>query len=377
MFLDSDLKEECAGCLACFNICEFDAIELFVDSEGFTYPKINALKCVGCDKCRKVCGFDKGVEVTGKKAVSIFGAVHNDETVRMSSRSGGAFTALSDVVLENEGVVYGATLDEYGRVFHRSAESKDMRDSFKGSKYVQSDISEIYSSLKTHLNENRMVMLSGTPCQVDGISRWLKHQKIDTKNLVKVDFICHGVPSPMVWREYYTYLIKKHNGISDFNFRDKEEKGWKAHHESFVTSKGKRVVRDYSHLFYNNDIFRPACYNCNYANFFRVSDITIADFWGIEKLESDFDDDKGVSLLLINSEKGMNFFRDARKQMKVVHCETDVYMQKNLKEPLDRPQNRANFWSEFEKHGIEGVIYRNKVRRVIKKIEKLLPKTGR
>lgn len=224
---------DCCGCTACASICSHDAITMQPDALGFLYPEVDADKCVECGLCEKVCAFnDKYDKSLNLPLPDAYAARHKDMNEIMKSRSGAAFVAISDYILEQGGVVYGAGYKDHFRVAHKRAITKEQRDEFRGSKYVQSDLSGVFRMVKQDLKDGYTVLFSGTPCQTSGLNSYVGKKLRD--NLVLIDIVCHGVPGPYIWRDYLTYLEKKHNDtIVMVNFRDKSIFGWKAHRETF------------------------------------------------------------------------------------------------------------------------------------------------
>lgn len=227
-------QADCCGCTACASVCNHDAITMEPDALGFLYPKVDESKCVECGLCEKVCAFndnyDKSLNLPKPDA---YAARHKDMDEVMKSRSGAAFVAISDYILEQGGVVYGAGYKDHFRVTHKRATTKEERDEFRGSKYVQSDLTGVFRMVKQDLKNGLTVLFSGTPCQTSGLNSYVGKKL--RENLVLIDIVCHGVPSPYIWRDYIDYLEKKQSDIIKIvNFRDKEKYGWKAHHETFI-----------------------------------------------------------------------------------------------------------------------------------------------
>lgn len=355
-------KSKCCGCQVCGAVCPKKAIEFREDDEGFLYPHIDKEKCIECGLCKKMCAFQTSLqnkETFCTKFQNLYAVKHKDLNVRMSSRSGGIFTAISDIVLENDGVVYGAMYDKNMEVAHVRAETKEKRNQMRGSKYVQSktDI-EIYSMVKKDLQEGRIVLYSGTSCQVASLRSFLNNKKYD--NLICMDIVCHGVPSPKVYRDYLKYWEEKlGNKISDFDFRNKKDYGWAGHVESIFTEKQKVNSCLYTMLFYQHNVLRPACYVCPYKGLEHPGDITIADYWGIDRAAPGFSDNKGVSLVLVNTEVGKEYFDKALKEyesIEAIPTEIEKSMQPPLKEPFKEPDNREAFWEDYNLHGFNYVV---------------------
>lgn len=303
-------KALCCGCTACASICPKEAITMVPDVLGFKYPEVDTSKCIECGLCEKICSFNENYDKTlNLHEPVIFAARHNDIHEVETSRSGAAFIAISDYVLENGGIVYGVGYKDHFKVVHKRATTKEERNEFKGSKYVQSDLDGIFKQVKEDLKEGYTVLFSGTPCQTAGLNSFVGKKL--RENLILVDIVCHGVPSPYIWRDYLAYIEKKYkNRVLKVDFRDKSRVGWSGHVESFVFENGEKIEsKIYTDLFYKHIMLRPSCGNCHYTNLKRPSDITLADFWGWEKTNPNINiDDKGISLMLINSAKGFNIY---------------------------------------------------------------------
>jgi len=315
MLTENELKY-CVGCSACANICTVGAIKMAPDDEGFLYPNINMLLCISCGKCIKVC------QVKNKPALNhtkeAYAGIHKDKDILMKSSSGGAFTAIAQAVLENHGSVFGVGSDLSHCAVHVCAESLDELKNIHGSKYMQSNIQTSYCQIKQRLESGSTVLFSGTPCQVAGLYLFLEKPY---KNLITVDLICHGVPSARMFLDYKENLEKRLGGfITSYKFRHKEKKPNR--YMGMVTYKKKGKLKktpvywltdSYNYYFMNGDILRKSCYSCQYAVENRVADITIGDYWGVEKLHPDINKDFGVSLLLINTEKAQEWLSNIEK----------------------------------------------------------------
>lgn len=224
---------DCCGCSACASICAHDAISMKPDALGFLYPEVDTGKCVDCGLCENVCTFNANYDTSlNLESPIAYGARHKNIDEVMRSRSGAVFAALSDFVLENGGVVYGAGYTDHFRVVHKRAITKDERDEFRGSKYVQSDMNTVFRQVRADLKDGRTVLFSGTPCQTSGLNSFVGKRL--RNNLILIDLVCHGVPGPFLWRDYIAYLEKKEGKeIEWVNFRDKEQFGWASHKETF------------------------------------------------------------------------------------------------------------------------------------------------
>ena len=269
-----------------------------------------------------------------------------DLNSRMKSRSGGVFAAVSDKVLENGGVVYGCALDDNFNAYHRRALTKEERDLFRGSKYVQSEMRDAMKEVLNDLKEGRVVLFSGTPCQVAGMKAVCPEKFRD--NLLCMDIVCHGVPSPAVWNSYKEYMQKKYHGkITAVDFRNKRSHGWWEHIESVKIHGVEVDSKIYKNLFYEHNILRECCYECPYKSLERQGDITIADAWGIAHAAPQFDDNKGVSLVLCNSEKGQKWLDLALQECDFMECDIKDYMQEPLMRSFEKPDNYETFWRDY------------------------------
>ena len=349
-YLENKKKENCCGCSVCADICPVHAIEMKTDLEGFLYPEIDNVKCISCNLCNLVCNF-KPIKRGGKELdiPLAYGVKHKRQFERDSSRSGAAFIGISDVILKNKGVIYGAVMQKDFSVKHIRAENFEQRNRMKKAKYVQSTMLSICNSIEQDLKSGREVLFSGTPCQVAGVKSYLKLKNMLNKNFYCCDLVCHGVPSPLIWKNYVEYIEKKYHGkVLEANFRDKEF-GWDSHCESFVLKGRDRkiVSRDYTTLFYDHIMFRPSCHACPFANVHRPGDISLADFWGIEKHDQSFDDNKGVSLVLVNTLAGRKLFEQASLVFDFFPCDVQDCLQPTLIRPSAPSPRRNEFWMDY------------------------------
>lgn len=353
-------KADCCGCTACASICPHKAITMKPDSLGFLYPEVDTDKCTDCGLCEKVCSFnsnyDKSLNFDKPEA---YGARHKDIKEVETSRSGAAFIAISDWILEQGGVVYGVGYKDHFRVAHKRAVTKEQRNEFKGSKYVQSDLGDIFLQVKKDLRDGKIVLFSGTPCQTSGLNSFVG--KNLRPNLYLVDIVCHGVPSPYIWRDYISYYERKYKKkIVSVDFRDKKEYGWRSHKETFILDNGKKITPKYNpftELFYKHIMLRLSCGICYFCNTTRPSDITIADFWGWEKTNPEFNkDDKGVSLLLINTEKGEKIFNLIKDNFNTFQAKLEDCLQSNLKEPSVLNSQNMEFERLYKRYGFKCIL---------------------
>lgn len=351
-------KNYCCGCRACEQICHVHAIEMKRDAEGFLYPVVDEAKCVNCGACIKVCNFSKIKLNSNKKPERTVLAKHIKPEVRTLSRSGGVFVVLSDFILEKKGAVYGVAITSDFKVVHERTSTVDGRNRFCGSKYVQSDTGDMFSSVYEDLKNETPVLFSGTACQVDGLISFLKNKHLSDQffsNLYTCDIVCHGVVSPLIWEDNVKYIKKenKNSTLKTINFRDKTF-GWDSHIETYFFDNKSVQSTKYTSVFYEHTALRPCCYNCPYASTDRISDITLADAWGAKKYFPLFDDNKGVSLILINNIRGQDLFNQL-KYLEVQDVDITLMMQPNLMHPTHIPHNRNNFWKMYKTKGYEYV----------------------
>lgn len=277
----------------------------------------------------------------------VYGIKHNNEHIRAASRSGGFFTAVTDVVLKDGGVVYGCALNASFLAEHRRAETAAERDLFRGSKYIQSNIGNSYKNVKKDLDSGRTVLFSGTPCQIEGLINFLTLSRADMSKLITIDIICHGVPSPMVWSDYLGAMADT-GSIDKVDFRDKTNFGWRAHVETLTIKGEQKSSENFKKLFYSHLILRPSCFSCNYKNTQRVSDITIGDYWRIENIDKSFDDDKGISLVMLNTDKGKEYFDRCKNDLIIKEYPLSRSIQPALSNNYSIPKNRDAFWQEYK-----------------------------
>lgn len=370
---------DCCGCTACASICIHNAITMQPDSLGFLYPFVEQSKCIHCGLCEKICSFNKDYDISQNLySPQAYGARHKDIKEVETSRSGAVFIALSDWVLQQGGVVYGAGYTDHFRVVHKRAITRELRNEFKGSKYVQSDLSGVFNQVKQDLKSGKIVLFSGTPCQTAGLNSYIGKKL--RGNLYLMDIVCHGVPSPYIWRDFLNYIEKKNGDIvTSVDFRDKQRFGWKDHRESYKFSKGNTVsLTLYTELFYKNIMSRPSCSVCYYANIKRPSDITIGDFWGWEKTDPKINkDDKGVSLILVNTSKGGQLFEVVKDDLYVLPAKLEDCIQPNLMRPTPAHLNSNQFRIDYSQKGWEYVMKKyypvsSFTQRLIEKIKKMI-----
>ncbi len=305
-------KNICTGCRACEKRCPINAIKMVEDKKGFLYPEVDEKICIKCGLCARICPTNNKETEKEKRAYATY---NKDEKIRLDSSSGGIFDILAKHIIKKGGVVFGAAFDKDFNVKHIYIDN--IKDVYKlrKSKYVQSDTTDTFETAKKILDEGKYVYYSGTPCQIEGLKSYLGKEY---DKLVTQDIICHGVPSPRVWREYLKY---KAINIQDINFRSKEKSSWEEYQFKIVYN-NKEEYEDHNknifmRLFLSDLILRDSCYNCKFKKENRESDFTLADFWGIDKTNKQMNDHKGISLLIINSPKGQEILKNILNKIEI------------------------------------------------------------
>jgi coenzyme F420-reducing hydrogenase beta subunit len=351
-------RKDCTGCLTCYNACIWECIDVICDGEGFYYPKINVAVCAKCAICENVCPIIKPEDErrgTGDTPDS-FAVINKDADALLDSSSGGAFTLLAERIIGRGGVVFGAKFDEKFKVIHSYTDTSEGLADFRGSKYVQSDIGGSYKEVKTFLQNGREVLFSGTPCQIGGLKSYLKDT--DTSLLTCVDLICYGVPSPKIWRKYYRFIQNKEfNGrrITRIKFRDKA-KGRSG--DLFSIASGNRSLLQnnrsnfFKRIFLNRLSIRPSCFDCRYKSISRQADISIGDFWGVEKVFPELPADNGVSYVIIHTDQGRDLFDKIKRGAIVKKSDMNTLVRYNpfYADSIKRPILRDMFMRDFQRY---------------------------
>ena len=351
-------KKDCSGCGACANICPINAIKMTADNCGFAYPVVDDALCVKCGKCVSTCPIINPAKAG--EPMRVVGAKNKDESVRSSSSSGGTFYELAKAVISRGGAVYGCALDSELVARHVKVEDVDMLSVLKGSKYVQSDVGTTYREVKELLREGREVLYSGTPCQIAGLKNYLGKEY---DNLLLVDVLCHGTPSPGVFADYLDYLAYRFGAKPvSVNFRNKE-KSWKRLYFEVIFENGKRYFTfcgydRYMSMFLNNISLRPSCYDCRFTSVNRQGDITLGDFWGIGRKYPERDDDKGISLIIVNSDKGARAYSEIAGELTDFDSEIETALagQKTLSSPTSKNPRHDEFYRLYAEKGLKPAI---------------------
>lgn len=376
-----DDKKDCCGCEACAQCCPKRCISMQEDGEGFLYPRVDHSLCIDCGLCEKVCSVLH--QDTPSEPLTVYAAKNPDDEVRRASSSGGIFTLLAESVLAENGVVFGARFDKDWNVVHDYTESKKGLGAFRGSKYVQSRTGETFNQAERFLKAGRKVLFSGTPCQIMGLKRYLRKEY---DNLLTVDFVCHGVPSPLVWRKYIEETLVRQDEkiqfrptlnhlfsdemplIEGISFRDKCL-GWKKYSFALtlskVTTAGEKNTVSLSSIFYDNAYMqaflanltlRPSCHACPAKCGRSGSDVTLGDFWGIEKIAPELDDDRGCSLLIINNPGVKGKLQKEGCLLAEYPISEVIPYNPSVAYSVDMPNNRDFFWHMFDKAGFHKAL---------------------
>jgi coenzyme F420-reducing hydrogenase beta subunit len=297
----------CCACGACLQACPVKCITFIHDAEGFEYPSVNQAICTKCGRCEQVCPVLKPYE--SQETLSAYGVINTDKKVRLESSSGGVFHVLANEVLRDGGIVVGAMFNENFTLRHQCITDSSMLQHLCGSKYIQSSNTQAFCQVRDYLKQNKKVLFTGTPCQVAGLRRFLGQ---DYPTLLTADFFCHGVPSPKVWQRFLDEVLAQKNlsyeDVASISFRNKD-KGWREYQFVMKLKSGQQVAishrrNAYQRAFDENLTLRPSCYNCPARAGRSHSDLTLADFWDVARVRPDIDDNKGVSLVLFNTQRG-------------------------------------------------------------------------
>ncbi|SFO26468.1 Coenzyme F420-reducing hydrogenase, beta subunit [Pseudobutyrivibrio sp. UC1225] len=353
-------ETNCTGCAACISICPKGAIEMQKTSKGFFVPHIDTTKCVECGLCVKTCPENNVNDIKYNEPILTYLA-KNEISDRKQSSSGGMFILLAKKVVELGGTAYGAMYDEQMNIVHGRAERAEELKAFRGSKYVQSFIGDIYTKVLDDLKNDRYVYFSGTACQVSGLINYLNRKKCDTKKLITQDIICHGVGSPRFFDDYKKSLEKKYKSkIIKFNFRGKPMPGkWQNIIVDFENGKQYIAVSTnqdiFYHHFFKNLILKPSCFECKYANVARVADISLGDCY-YPKNEQINNDGWGISYMQLNTEKGKQLFESIRNSCECIETDYKKYIQANMQKPSVKSDKYDLFWDEYETNGYKNAI---------------------
>lgn len=327
------IGNRCTGCEACANICPQSCIAMVADAEGFLFPKIDSARCIGCELCEKACPVLSPIPIHKSEAdVKVYALIHKDDAVRSRSSSGGAFSAIAEYVLEQGGVVFGAAFDEKFNVHHICVGSPEELYRLRGSKYVQSRIGDTYRQAKEQLKQGRLVFFTGTACQTSGLLGYLGR---DYDNLITQDLICHGVPSPLAWRKYIRLREQLEKSKTEHIFFRDKTFGWHNWHIAFRFQNGgeyEQNQRDDMMIaaFLRGKCSRKSCFDCPFKQKCRLADFTLADYWGIEKIAPELDDDKGISSVYVNSPKAQKILDVISDRVTLRQMDLDTAVAHNI-----------------------------------------------
>lgn len=356
-------KKKCCGCNACIDICPKNAISQKIDIEGFWYPNVDTTLCINCGMCNKVCP-QENIEVLKKNDFEkprCIAAINKNLKIRFDSTSGGLFSVLASKIYEQGGFVGGAIYNSDFSVRHFISNNPEDLTKLRSSKYLQSNTLGFYKEVKAALQTGKPVLVCGTPCQMAAMRAFLRK---NYENLIIADLICRGVNSPKVYRKYLDSLEKKFNSKVVYVKAKNKELGWrnltrKVTFENGQSYYGVHMQDDFRRGYHTNVYCRPACYECKFKGFPRMADITLADFWGIEKIDKNLDNNMGTSLVLLNSKKGELFFEEIKDQIEYKETTFESILPGNiaLRKPIDLPQiNRERFFKDLDENDFDFVV---------------------
>lgn len=370
-------KNNCTGCTACMNICPVNAITMELDNEGFKYPVINQDKCINCGLCKKTCPvLNTNSNCSLNKC---YVGYTKEDLYKKDSSSGGIFPLIASYILKESGIVIGAAFDSNQKLKHIAVTKDKDLNKIKGSKYLQSDLDIILKFIKENIKDKKILFV-GVPCQVAGLKSFLKK---DYDNLYTIDLVCHGVPSPKLFDKYIKEIEKNENDkLIKYNFRDKST-GWDTYSNTmkFKNKEKSELNNDnlYMKLFLSDIALRESCYNCNFKLGNKYSDITLGDFWGVQNYYPEMYSKKGVSAIIINSEKGNKLFNLIKNELNYKLCKIEEITSGNpsLVKSSIRPNKRDEFFKNLENDTINILTnkYKKKnsfIKRVINKVKRIL-----
>lgn len=351
----SKIGLDCVGCRSCEQSCVKSCIEMKENKEGFIYPLVDDLTCISCGICLKRCPVYSGTDKYSQP-LEVFALKSKDKSSIYQSASGGAADLAAKVILERHGVVYGAAYTNDLKVQHICITSNEERVKLQSSKYVQSDLNDCFTKVKKQLISGKLVLFTGVPCQVEGLYSFLGKEY---ENLYTLDLICHGVPSQKFLDKYLAYQEKCiRSKILYINFRSKDKRGWGTQYllktRTETRAKTRTMSLDkYGKHFMEGDCYRESCYRCRYANTKRVGDLTVGDFWGIDKCHPEFSSTLGVSSMFVNSEKGRRLLMWLGEDAETItsSLQNAMIKQGNLIQPTTRPKSRDIFYSHIDEEG--------------------------
>ena len=373
IYLETHNKKDCNGCGICTIGCPVNAIKMIEDDEGFYYPVIDESKCIKCNKCKNICSNYNNSDGFGKA----FMAINNNKEELKNSSSGGMFYILAKYVIQKNGVVFGVEYGQDLKVQHNYYENLEDCKKFQGSKYLRSDIGDSYEKVKEFLKQDRWVLFTGTPCQCNALKVFLKE---NYEKLILCEIICHANPSPKVFKKYIDELEKsRQNKVVNIFFRSKDT-GWR-NQIPVIKYKNGDIEKENTYFlaFVNELLGRPSCHSCQFSSTNRISDFTIGDFWGVEKVIPDIvDDDTGISLITVNTEKGMKIFEKIKNNMTYKEVDKELAFSYNHHGNVPMHKNRQKFFDNLDKmpviENMQKCIKVSIIRKVLRKTKNIAKK---
>lgn len=384
--IEINKKTECCGCEACANVCPKNCIKMVYDEEGYRYAKVDKENCINCGLCEKVCPIKNEPKKTYLDDLKYYAGYNNDDAALAKSSSGGIFWLLADFIFKKNGIVYGVVQDSTFDVRFERTTSHEQAEKLRGSKYLQANVNDTYRLVKNDLDENKEVLFSGTPCQVAGLYNYLKKQY---DNLYTCDVVCHGVPSDKVYKKFISYIEETNKKkVKNIKWRDKTN-GWGPNKIVIYFTDGSSIITTsrenmFQTGFLDNLYLRPSCYECKYARLPRIGDISLADFWGYDGELVEKNNNKGLSAIIVSSEKGQVLFNSIEKSI-TYHPVSKEYLIKRSRHSYIHPEeneNREKFFSEIDSESFINLakkynlkrnkykVFLSKVKRRIKKVIK-------
>ena len=381
MRIDYGDGAHCCGCSACVSACPVSAIRMTEDANGFISPRIDESRCIDCGKCSKICDFIKAhpEQSNSEKAFSL---IIRDKDVLKKSTSGGAFSTFSNYIQNQSGYIVGSVFEDDFTLRHVITRDPDVCEKMRGSKYTQSDTQGVFEKVKGLLTAGSLVLFTGTPCQCGALKSFLGKEY---DNLYVIDLLCHGVPNNRLFKDHIAYLETVYKSkIKGYCFRDKKY-GWNAYSNSVLLQGGKSISKWINQVYYSffvkNVSLRPSCYHCPYRSLYRQGDVTIADFWGYEKVTGEKQNNTGISLVFANNKKGL----DMIEQCGVVASVQEVNLKRvqnsiHLNQVISKIDQRA-FWKTYQDGGYTALVksyfdssLSKRLRYTIRKIGKIITK---
>lgn len=373
IYLEKKSKETCNGCGICIIGCPVNAIYMKEDEEGFFYPEIDENKCIRCDNCKKICSNYNDFN----NQEDAYMVINKNREILKKSASGGMFYILAKYVIDKMGVVFGVEYSEDLNVKHNYYETLDECKKFQGSKYVRSEIGDSYQNVEKFLKDNRWVLFTGTPCQCNALRTYLNK---DYPQLITCEIICHANPSQKVFKKYVKNLEENYNKkVIDIKFRDKDT-GWKNATPVIYFEDGSKIEEKTFYLAFVNELFnRPSCHKCVFSNTDRGSDFTIGDFWGIEKVLPNIEDDNsGISLITVNTNKAKKIFNDVVHDLKIIKVNKEEAFKYNHHYNIAMHKNRKKFFENLDNkliiNNIEECLKISYFKKILRRCKYLLKK---